>query len=134
MRNKLDEKLSDSVSKLYFGSGEEKTKGAILVEGVKYYYKIQDWDLCKKEMSGYGFVKKHYPVPKSLTIVKISNAKGAVISTYDETIGENKGLLVDIFSRGIFTSDEKEDILKIIDLYSFVFEKTFTKSMHSKNA
>lgn len=131
MRNKLDEKLLDCVSQLYFGSGEEKTKGAILVDGVRFYCKIQDWDLCKKEMSGYSFVKKYYPVPEFLTIIKISNTKGAVISTYDETIGENKGLLADIFSRGFFTSNEKEEVLKIIDLYSLVFEKTFTKSMHS---
>lgn len=42
MQNKLDEKLSEHVSQIYFGSGEEKMKGVILVDGVKYYYKIQD--------------------------------------------------------------------------------------------
>ena len=131
MRNKLAEKLSDCVNQLYFGSGEEKTKGKILVDGIKYYYKIQDWDLCKREMSGYGFVKKYYPVPEFLTIVRIGDTKGAVISIYDETIGEDRGLLVDIFSRGVFTDNEKEEILKIIDLYNLIFKKTFTKSMHS---
>lgn len=82
-------------------------------------------------MSGYGFVKKHYPVPEFLTIIRIGDTKGAVISIYDETINENGGLLVDIFSRGVFSSDEKGEILKIVDLYSLVFEKIFIKSMHS---
>jgi len=129
MKNNLDNELLNNIKEKYLC--EKSERGVIFIGKNKYYYKIQDLNLCKKEIRGYLALKEFYPVPEFCKTIFINRKLGAVVSSYESTIKKNRGLLVDLFSKKRFTKIEKEKIVEIINLYKNIFKKTFVKSSYS---
>jgi hypothetical protein len=79
-----------------------------------------------KELNGYEIVSKYYPVAKLLNLSTCKN-EGRLVFEYEESIGSNKGLLLDIFN-GADTANSFADIL---NMYLSVFDKTLEKTAAS---
>lgn len=105
---------------------ENNANGSFFIGNYKFFYKINSVTDYKKELEGYFVVSKYYNVPK-LVYTNQKNNNGILIYEYNENIGENKGLLVDYFSKHNHL-DEK--YIKILLNYNEIFLKTL---LYGKN-
>lgn len=97
--------------------------GAIRIGHQDYFYKYLPRKLFKRESGGYDFVKRYYPVPK-LLFKKQDRIGGAMLFEYEQTVQENKGLLLDVFTNSRIG---KKSFNAILDLYKDVFLKTLRR-------
>lgn len=89
-----------------------------------FFFKVMDKQNFIKERDGYKKISKYFPVPKLIYASPSVKEKGLLIFEYENTIGKNRGLLVDKFAH-----EEKfdKDFKIILDLYRDVFLKTLKK-------
>lgn len=89
-----------------------------------FFYKMVKSNDFKKELAGFLFLKKYYPVAKLVFAKKITSHTGLFIFIYEKSVGRNRGLLIDAF-----TSNKKSDhnLNQILHMYRKVFTATLCK-------
>lgn len=98
--------------------------GSLDLYGHKFFYKILDKKNFIKEIKGYEIISKYFPTPKLLFTSYLNKKTGIIFFEYDNLIGENKGLLVDLFS---FELKLNYKFINILNLYRSIFLKTLKK-------
>ena len=127
-KNDIDElfKVENYIVK-YVNYQNNSINGSIEKNHKKYFFKLLKKLDFIHEITGYIEVKNVYPVNKIVDILEFKNYS-IIIYEYDNTIGNNIGLLNDFFvTNDIENKESKEIINKIINLYSRTFKKTVNK-------
>lgn len=99
--------------------------GSINLGTQKLFYKLVKENELESELSGYKTLKKYYPVPKFYGANKIADNQHIFLFEDEESIGKNRGLLVDLFAT---RNHLDKDFVRIIKLYRNVFLKTLVMS------
>lgn len=85
----------------------------------RYFGKICPSNLLERELNGYRSCASFYPVPVLSGFLRNSQ-KGYLIYEYEETVGENAGLLVDVFSSSAPSEPAFE---KVFGMYADAFRQ-----------
>ncbi len=99
--------------------------GVLTVFGVGVFYKLFSLPHFYKELRGFYFIKRYYPVADLIFAKRLLNKFGLLVFRYEKSVGDNSGLLIDLL-----TSDEvacDAELRKILFMYRDVFTKTLCK-------
>lgn len=106
------------------GSSDSTKNGVSFIGNKKIFWKVVDEPALAREIEGYESVAQYYPVPKLYGHLYLGDGQYALCFEYEESIGEEKGLLVDLFS-----TQERlgGGFAVIIQMYRDAFLKTLSK-------
>jgi|GEM_PF-1909384 len=114
------------IKSLLVNKNRSNTNGVFSIAGRKFFYKILSLEDYKKEIGGYTNIKKYYPVAGLIYSSFINHSKnGLLIFEYEETIGKNRGLLIDIFANSRSYNDDIRQFNRVISIYKRAFAKSF---------
>ena len=82
-------------------------------------------DFLEREISGYESCSEFYPVPEMKGFFA-DEANGYLVYKYEDSVGENTGLLVDLFSGNL--SPSERDFEKIIAMYESGFQRSLARN------
>ncbi len=95
--------------------------GSLSVDDNNYFYKIVDNHLAKLEVLGHEKLSYNYPVAKLISDYPFDNKRTALIFEYENSVGKESGLLVDLFAAEEIINNKFTNILEI---YNKVFAAT----------
>lgn len=100
--------------------------GSLNIEGNRFFYKVLNKENFIKEINGYKNISRYFPTPKLLFTSYLNKETGIIFFEYDNLVGKNKGLLVDLFSHELKLNNK---FIEILNLYRSVFVKTLKKDL-----
>lgn len=100
----------------YVNFQNNSINGVNYKKGQKYFFKIMTIERCIQEFNGYIKIKNEYPVPKLIEFIERSNM-GILEYAYDDSIGENKGLLHDFIIKCEKEHKSGKDVINNIFKY-----------------
>lgn len=106
------------------GSSDPAKNGVSFIGSKKIFWKVVDELTLAREIRGYESVAQYYPVPKLYGHLYLGDGQYALCFGYEESVGEEKGLLVDLFAT---QESLGNDFATIIQMYRDAFLKTLTK-------
>lgn len=99
--------------------------GSLRLGKQEVFWKLIPTEYLIREIDGYKSVSRHFPVPKLYGSSKLGKGESILFFQYDDSVGEEKGLLVDLFAT---RNNLDKDFVRIIKMYREVFLKTLSKS------
>jgi len=107
--------------------------GVFSIKDKKFFYKILSLSDYENERAGYEIIKGMYPVANLIFNGIVNNNKsGLLIYEFEETIGKNRGLLIDIFSNSNNYDSDSHLLNKILFIYKFM-KKIFWGFLFSRH-
>lgn len=90
--------MKNDLAKIEFYNKTSKNKLlAVSFAGSRYFCKFLSKGEFEREIAGYNFIKKYYPVSNLVGKLQDKN-NNLLIFEYEKTITKNEGLLVDLFA------------------------------------
>lgn len=100
--------------------------GSFALGAKQVFYKCLPLTDYARELSGYQALRNHYPVPQLLASRIINNQTGLLLFEYEESIGPERGLLLDLVASG---ADVAPKYAALLEIYRPVFKSTLQKGM-----
>ncbi|TSC73233.1 MAG: hypothetical protein G01um101470_214 [Parcubacteria group bacterium Gr01-1014_70] len=82
-----------------------------------------------KELNGFYFIKKYYPVADLIFTKRLLNKFGLLVFRYEKSVGDNTGLLIDLLANNEVVYDA--ELRKILLMFKNVFVRTLCKDFYT---
>ena len=112
------------VKTVFYRRNGLRENGVFSINGLQFFYKSLPYNFFQRELAGYRILQKYYPVPRLLQVQRGNNI-GLLIFEYEDSIQNEKGLLVDLFAN---RRSRIEALNPILNLYRRVFLRTLKKA------